>query len=61
MNGKIICINKFIHKVLLSNNTIIDTRTRGKIRNNKIIPVVGDNVEVDVKNKTIERVLERKN
>ena len=61
MNGKIICINKYIHKVLLSNNTIIDTRTRGKLRNNKITPVVGDNVEVDVKNKTIERVLERKN
>ena len=61
MNGKIICINKYMHKVLLSNNTIIDTRTRGKLRNNKITPVVGDNVEVDVKNKTIERVLERKN
>ncbi len=61
MNGKIICINKYIHRVLLSNNTIIDTRTRGKIRNSKITPVVGDNVEVDIKNKTIEKVLERKN
>ena len=61
MNGKIICINKYIHKVLLSNNTIIDTRTRGKLRNNNVTPVVGDNVEVDVKNKTIEKVLPRKN
>jgi len=61
MNGKIICINKYIHKVLLSNNTIIDTRTRGKLRNNNITPVVGDNVEVDVNNKTIEKVLPRKN
>lgn len=61
MNGKIICINKYIHKVLLSNNTIIDTRTRGKLRNNHVTPVVGDNVEVDVKNKTIEKVLPRKN
>ena len=61
MNGKIICINKYIHKVLLSNNTIIDTRTRGKLRNNKITPVVGDNVEVNVNTKTIEKVLERRN
>lgn len=61
MDGKIICINKFIHKVLLSNNTIIDTRTRGKLRNNKINPVVGDNVEVNVNTKTIEKVMPRKN
>lgn len=61
MNGKIICINKFIHKVVLSNNTIMDTRTRGKLRNNNINPVVGDNVEVDIENKTIEKVLPRKN
>ena len=26
MKGKIICINKFIHRVLLENNTIIDTK-----------------------------------
>jgi ribosome biogenesis GTPase / thiamine phosphate phosphatase len=61
MNGKIICINKYIHKVLLENNTIIDCRTRGKIRNNNIVPVVGDNVIVDEKNKTIEKVLQRNN
>ena len=61
MNGKIICINKFIHKVLLTNNTIIDTRTRGKLRNNNINPVVGDNVFVNIETKTIEKVYERKN
>lgn len=61
MRGKIICINKYIHKVLLENNTIIDTRTRGKIRNQKIVPVVGDNVIVDVNNKTIEKIEPRKN
>ena len=61
MKGKIICINKFIHKVLLENNTIIDTRTRGKLRNEKVSPVVGDNVIVDIKNKTIEKVEPRKN
>lgn len=61
MEGKIICINKYIHRVLLSNNTIIDTRTRGKLRNNNINPVVGDNVEVNIETKTIEKVFPRKN
>ncbi len=61
MTGKIICINKSLHKVLLENNTIVDTSTRGKIRNEKIMPVVGDNVEVNVLTKTIEKVLTRKN
>ena len=61
MKGKIICINASIHKVLLENNTIIDTRTRGKLRNDKVHPVVGDNVVVDVKTKTIEKVETRRN
>ena len=61
MKGKIICINKYIHRVLLENNTIIDTRTRGKLRNQKVSPVVGDNVIVDINNKTIEKVEPRKN
>lgn len=61
MKGKIICINKSIHRVLLENNTIVDTRTRGKLRNMKVFPVVGDNVIVDLNNKTIEKVEARKN
>lgn len=61
MTGKIVCINKFIHKVLLENNTMIDCSTRGKLRNNNIAPVVGDNVVVDVKSKTIEKVNPRNN
>lgn len=61
MKGKIICINASIHKVLLENNTIIDTRTRGKLRNEKVHPVVGDNVVVDIKTKTIEKVEARRN
>ena len=61
MNGKIICINAAIHKVLLENNTIIDTRVRGKLRNDKIEPVVGDNVIVDINTNTLEKVLPRKN
>lgn len=61
MTGKIICINKSLHKVLLENNTIVDTTTRGKLRNEKIAPVVGDNVEVNTSTKTIEKVLTRRN
>ena len=61
MNGKIICINASLHKVLLENNKIIDTKTRGKLRNEKVNPVVGDNVIVNIDTKTIEKVKERKN
>ena len=61
MKGKIICVNASLYKVLLENNTIIDTRTRGKLRNEKIHPVVGDNVVVDVNTKTIEKVEKRRN
>ena len=39
MKGKIICINAAIHKVILENNTIINAKVRGKIRNQKIEPL----------------------
>ena len=61
MNGKIICINAAIHRVLLDNNTIIETKVRGKIRNQKIVPLVGDNVVVNTKTNTIEKIQPRKN
>lgn len=61
MEGKIICINASLHRVLLENNEILDTKTRGKLRNERVYPLVGDNVIVDTKTKTIEKVLERKN
>ena len=61
MKGKIICINAAIHRVLLENNTIIDTKVRGKLRNQHIEPLVGDNVVVDIKNNTIEKIGTRKN
>ena len=61
MKGKIICINAAIHKVLLEDNTIIDTKVRGKLRNQKIEPLVGDNVIVDTNNNTIEEIEPRKN
>ncbi len=61
MQGRIICINTSIHKVLLENNTIIDCKTRGKLRNMDISPVVGDFVVVDTDKQVIEKVLKRKN
>lgn len=61
MQGRIICINASIHKVLLENNTIIDCKTRGKLRNMDISPVVGDFVIVDTDKQVIEKVLKRKN
>ncbi len=61
MQGRIICINTSIHKVLLKNNTIIDCKTRGKLRNMDISPVVGDFVIVDTDKQVIEKVLKRKN
>ena len=59
--GKIICINKSIHKVLLNDNTLINCFTRGKLRKEGIIPVVGDICLVDIKALTIESIEERKN
>ena len=59
MQGRIICINTSIHKVLLENNTIIDCKTRGKLRNMDIAPVVGDLVMVDTDKQVIEKVLKR--
>ena len=59
MQGRIICINTSIHKVLLENNTILDCKTRGKLRNMDISPVVGDFVIVDTDKQVIEKVLKR--
>lgn len=40
---------------------IIDCLPRGKFRNQKISPVVGDYVEINPEEKVIEKILERKN
>ena len=61
MQGRISCIDTSIHKVLLENNTILDCKTRGKLRNMDISPVVGDFVIVDTDKQVIEKVLKRKN
>ncbi len=60
-NGKIIKINKDFFTILLEDDKKIECKTRGKLRNNDIKPVVGDNVKVDVESYTIEEVLKRKN
>lgn len=59
--GKIIKINKDFFTILLEDKSIKDYKTRGKLRNDNIKLVVGDNVEVDVKKQTIEKLLPRKN
>ncbi len=59
-NGKIIKINSddFTVKV---NEKIIETKSRGKFRNLKIKPLVGDNVLINEEDKVIEEVLPRNN
>jgi hypothetical protein len=55
MNGKIICINKYIHKVLLSNNTIIENKVDESMNtvyikvNNNVL-----NIELEENSATIE-------
>ena len=46
---------------VLVNDEIIECKSRGKIKNNKQIPLVGDFVFIDKFNKTIEEILPRKN
>lgn len=43
------------------NNEYIDCKSRGKLRNIKLKPVVGDKVEIDKDKKVIENVLDRNN
>lgn len=59
-NGKIIKINSdnFIVKV---NDVVFETKSRGKFRNLKIKPLVGDNVLINKEDKVIEEVLPRDN
>ncbi len=61
MKGKIICINKFIHTVLLDNGDVVDCIVRGKLRNENVFTLVGDYCLVDIANKTIEKIYKRRN
>ena len=58
--GKIIKINSDTFTVTLS-DSIIETKSRGKFRNLKIKPLVGDNVLINKEDKVIEEILPRDN
>ena len=59
-NGKIIKINSDDFTVK-ANEEIIETKSRGKFRNLKIKPLVGDNVLINKEDKVIEEILPRDN
>ena len=60
MTGKIVKILSNDYTIN-SNNTLYVCKSRGKFRNMNIIPLVGDNVIFDEKNKYILEILSRKN
>ncbi len=59
-NGIITKVNSDTFTVKVD-NSYLDCKVRGKFRNIKLKPVVGDKVLVDKTNKTIEKVLDRDN
>ena len=66
LQGIIINCNSNLYKVELENNTIYICIPRGKLKQEVLIPVVGDYVEIEIdseekKTGSIEKVLERKN
>ena len=61
MTGRIIKLISNDYTVLTLNNKKHVCKARGKFRNDKITPLVGDMVEFDEKNNYILKVLERKN
>jgi ribosome small subunit-dependent GTPase A len=60
LNGIIVNINSNRFKVLANDKEYICS-ARGKFRNDKIIPLVGDNVLFNENTLQIEKILERKN
>lgn len=60
MVGQIIKIVKDQHIVSYENNEYV-CKCRGKIRNQKIVPLVGDYCEFDMEKGTIDSILSRKN
>ncbi len=60
VNGKIIKINSDDFTVKLDNE-IIETKSRGKFRNLKIKPLVGDKALINKEDKVIEEILPRDN
>ena len=47
--------------VVKTNNNIYTCKARGKFRNDKIVPLVGDTVEFDETNNYILKIHKRKN
>lgn len=60
VNGKIIKINSDTYTVKVDRE-VFETKSRGKFRNLKIKPLVGDNVLINKEDKVIEEVLPRDN
>lgn len=60
MEGQIIKIISNLYSVKV-NNQVYECRARGKFRNNKITPVVGDKCIIDCENSYIIDILPRKN
>ena len=60
MRGQIVKIISNLYSVS-SNNELYECRARGKFRNEKITPTVGDSVEFDPENKYIINIEKRKN
>lgn len=58
--GKIIRIISNLYTVKIEEK-LLDCQARGKFRNDKITPLVGDLCEVDVENKYITKILPREN
>lgn len=58
--GRIIKVNSDTFTVKCESITI-DAKSRGKFRNIKLKPVVGDKVLIDTEKKVIEKVMERRN
>ena len=50
--GILICTNSNIYRVQV-NNQIYNCLLRGKFRKEKIIPLVGDNVEISITSKVL--------
>lgn len=61
MQGKIIKIISNDFTVLCEDNSVHVCKARGKFRNQKIVPLVGDYVKIDLANNYIMEVLPRKN
>ena len=64
MNGIIIKILSNDYTVKLENNEYLVVKARGVFRNQKITPLVGDNVEITINSgdheNTIDKIYERK-